>query len=55
MANFWDLPKPVREQIYRLHLVREDHVDLVDFEAACGGNLRWFWGDFKTRRGSPQL
>lgn len=23
MANFWDLPKPVREKIYRMHLVRD--------------------------------
>lgn len=23
MANFWDLPRPVREKIYRMHLVRD--------------------------------
>lgn len=27
MANFWDLPKPVRETIYRLHLVKDEEVD----------------------------
>ena len=55
MANFWDLPKPVRERIYRLHLVQEDPVDLVDFEATCGGDLPYIWSDLKTRRGTPQL
>jgi len=44
MANFWDLPKPVREQIYRLHLVQKDPVDLVSFEAACGGKPTPIWG-----------
>ena len=37
MANFMDLPKPVREKIYRLHLVAEKQP--VDFEAyieTCG-------------------
>ena len=55
MANFWDLPKPVREQIYRLHLVQEDPVDLVNFEAACGGKLTPIWGDPRTRRANPLL
>ena len=55
MTNFWDLPTPVREQIYRLHLVQEDSVDLVDFEATCGGDLQWIWGDLKTRRAKPWL
>lgn len=59
MANFWGLPKPVREQIYRLHLVREDSVDLSDFETACGGELGpiWDWRSSrrKPRRGKPRL
>ena len=60
MANFWDLPKPVREQIYRLHLVQENPVDLDDFEAACGGDLAPIWGysssrNRKIRRGQPKL
>ena len=32
MANFWDLPKPVREKIYRLHLVREGTTSVADFD-----------------------
>ena len=55
MANFWDLPKPVRERIYRLHLVQDDPVDLIGFEAACGGRLAQIWDDRKSRRGNPQL
>jgi len=35
-ANFWDLPRPVRDRIYRLNLVHEDVLDLVDFQDACG-------------------
>jgi hypothetical protein len=54
MANFWDLPKPVREQIYRSHLVQEDPVDLHDFEVLCGG-LAPLWHNSKSRRGKPQL
>ena len=26
MANFWDLPRPVRDRIYRLHLVQDDPI-----------------------------
>ncbi len=26
MANFWDLPRTVRDQIYRLHLLRDDGI-----------------------------
>lgn len=26
MANFWDLPRPVRDMIYRLHLVEEEPI-----------------------------
>lgn len=43
MANFWDLPKMVREKIYRLHLILDFKNDLysndisVDiFETHCG-------------------
>jgi hypothetical protein len=55
MANFWDLPKPVRERIYRLHLVQDDPVNLIDFEAACGGRLVQIWDDRQSRRGNIQL
>lgn len=27
MTSFWDLPRPVRDTIYRLHLVHEDQLD----------------------------
>jgi hypothetical protein len=57
MANFWDLPKPVRERIYRLHLVQEDPVDLDRFEAHCGGDFLPSWYSRKrgSLRGIPQL
>jgi hypothetical protein len=35
MANFWDLPKDVRERIYRLHLVQADPIDLDEFQNSC--------------------
>jgi hypothetical protein len=53
MAKFWDLPKPVREQIYRLHLVQEDPVDLKNFDAACGRNWTSIWPE--SHRKSPRL
>jgi hypothetical protein len=36
MANFWDLPKPVRKKIYRLHLVQDAPIATQDFEIFCG-------------------
>lgn len=35
MPAFWDLPKPVRNKIYRLHLVYEGPLDLEAFKALC--------------------
>jgi hypothetical protein len=36
MKTFWDLPKPVREKIYRLHLVEEQQpVDFAAYKKAC--------------------
>lgn len=35
MPTFWDLPKPVRNKIYRLHLVHHDPLDLDAFKALC--------------------
>ena len=56
MANFWDLPKPVRERIYRLHLVQDGPIDLDTFEASCGEHLKPTWSDDRSaRRGMPQL
>lgn len=36
MANFWDLPKDVRERIYRMHLVSAAPVKYNAFKAFCG-------------------
>lgn len=36
MANFWDLPKPIRERIYRLHLLQDQPVTQGDFLQLCG-------------------
>lgn len=33
MANFWDLPRPVRDKIYRMHLVQEEPITLAEHEA----------------------
>ena len=55
MANFWDLPQPVREQIYRLHLVQQDPVGLKDFDAACRKGWDSIWDDPESHRKSPRL
>ena len=57
MTNFWDLPKLVRERIYRLHLVQEDPVDLDRFEAHCGEDFPPLWSTRNrgSLRGIPQL
>jgi hypothetical protein len=37
MKTFWDLPKPVRERIYRLHLVAEGQpVSFEAYKETCG-------------------
>jgi len=37
MKTFWDLPKPVRDKIYRLHLVAEEQpVDFAAYKKICG-------------------
>jgi len=35
MKGFYDLPKPVREKIYRMHLVQDDPVKFSEFKAIC--------------------
>jgi hypothetical protein len=35
MKGFCDLPKPVREKIYRMHLVQDRPVKFSDFKAIC--------------------
>lgn len=37
MTNFWDLPKPVREKIYRLHLRFTTPVKYETFKELSGG------------------
>lgn len=53
MANFWDLPQPIREKIYRLHLVQEDPISFSDFRTACGSPTPYLRG--KPTRIMPQL
>jgi hypothetical protein len=54
MANFWDLPKDVRERIYRLHLVKEKPIDIYEFEASCQSDLAPLWRRGK-QHGMPKL
>jgi hypothetical protein len=54
MANFWDLPKDVRERIYRLHLVQADPIDLDEFLASCEGDPVPLWRRGQ-HRGMPKL
>lgn len=35
MKGFYDLPKSVREKIYRMHLVQDDPVKFSEFKAIC--------------------
>jgi len=47
MGTFVDLPKPVRETIYRLHLVREGTIDYQSFadeSTTIATNDRNYWG-----------
>jgi hypothetical protein len=55
MANFWDLPKHVRERIYRLHLVKESPIDIEDFMASCEDDLGPYWNTKRAHRGMPKL
>lgn len=54
MGDFWDLPRPLRERIYRLHLVQDDPIDLTQLQAACG-RLVWSFRNGTARRGMPQV
>lgn len=55
MVNFWDLPRPVRDKIYRLNLVHEGIVDLDAFKAACGLEEVVHSTHRSTSRGKPYL
>ena len=35
MKGFYDLPNTVREKIYRMHLVQDNHVKFSEFKAIC--------------------
>jgi hypothetical protein len=35
MKGFYDLPKPVREKLYRMHLVQDGPVRFSEFKAIC--------------------
>jgi hypothetical protein len=37
MPTFWDLPRDVRDRIYRFNLVQEAAIDVDGFKAACSG------------------
>lgn len=45
MANFNELPRTVREKIYRMHLVRDDTIDLPDWRKCVKHNF-----DYTMRR-----
>ncbi|KAF7188935.1 hypothetical protein HII31_09858 [Pseudocercospora fuligena] len=32
MANFWDLPRSIRDRIYRLHLIEKDNITPLSYE-----------------------
>lgn len=35
MKTFCDLPQPVREKIYRMHLAQDDPVKFSEFKTIC--------------------
>lgn len=49
MANFWDLPRPVRKRNYRLNLAHDGVLDMKGFVKACELTSSW------TLRGIPLL
>lgn len=56
MANFMDLPKAVREKIYRLHLLDEPQpIPLCYYKQACGRSAFATAYDKKNPRMMPQL
>ena len=50
MAKFWDLPKTVREQIYRHALMKEEHITIQEHDKIVG-----FQRAFKATPRSPPL
>jgi hypothetical protein len=55
MPTFWDLPRAVRNKIYRFNLVQEDAVDIDGFKAACGLEAVDHSSYQSRKRGMPYL
>ena len=51
MKGFCDLPKPVREKIYRMHLVQDDPIKFSDFQTICNFSEE----DEKATKKIPQM
>ena len=55
MKGFYDLPKTVREKIYRMHLVQDDAVKFSEFKAICNCSDDDEKSNKKTPRIMPSL
>lgn len=55
MKTFCDLPQPVREKVYRMHLVQDDPVKFSDFKAICNCTDDAEQSNKKPRRIRPSL
>ena len=56
MPTFWDLPRDVRDKIYRFNLVQEAAIDVDGFKAACSGLEAVSRSDYRSNtRGKPYL
>jgi hypothetical protein len=56
MPTFWDLPRDVRDRIYRFNLVQEAAIDVDGFKAACSGLEDVSRTSYRSRtRGKPCL
>lgn len=56
MPTFWDLPRDVRDKIYRFNLVQEAAIDVDGFKAACSGLETVSRPCYRsTTRGKPYL
>lgn len=56
MAGFWDLPKELREKIYRMHLVQQNRVTYKRFKTLSGCTEMDSFGDAtKLERIMPNI
>ena len=56
MAGFWDLPKELREKIYRMHLVQQNRVTYKRFKTLSGCTEKDPFGDAtKLERIMPNI